>query len=293
MTTIYNELKETMKEAYGTEVLPEKVVTSIIFKTNISLDVEQTLKLTHETIFNDPIHLTFYTKDFIFKIINDNDSEYIEFTKIKPLSETIYVPETLSELFYSPELKTTVPFKSEKYLEDLEIKKQNKKNNQIKQIENLKKYNQELFDSLVKINDVPENFSILSHNDNIYIKVPDNISLGGDGFSLPKDFKISANVIDFIGFMKNEYDSFKPFIREFTYDNTDEDSDINQVLQEYNKQAKKNITEALKQHKIFKVIGFQEKFWIYDKKLEDKTITEIIEMILPDIKKYYELKKIQ
>jgi len=70
MTTIYNELKETMKEAYGTEVLPEKVVTSIMFKTNISLDVEQTLKLTHETIFNDPIHLTFYTKDFIFKIIN-------------------------------------------------------------------------------------------------------------------------------------------------------------------------------------------------------------------------------
>ena len=142
MTTIYNELKETMKEAYGTEVLPEKVVTSIMFKTNISLDVEQTLKLTHETIFNDPIHLTFYTKDFIFKIINDNDSEYIEFTKIKPLSETIYVPETLSELFYSPELKTTVPFKSKKYLEDLEIKKQNKKNNQIKQIENLKKYKQ-------------------------------------------------------------------------------------------------------------------------------------------------------
>lgn len=78
--------------------------------------------------------------------------------------------------------------------------------------------------------------------------------------------------------MKNESYSFKPFIREFSYDNTDKDSDVNKVLQEYNKQAKKNITEALKQHKIFKVIGFQEKFWIYDKKLEDKTITEIIEM---------------
>lgn len=141
-----------------------------------------------------------------------------------------------------------------------------------------KKYNQELFDFLVKINDIPEDFSIISYNDNIYIKVPDTISLGGDGFNLPKDFKISANVIDFIGFMKNESYSFKPFIREFSYDNTDKDSDVNKVLQEYNKQAKKNITEALKQHKIFKVIGFQEKFWIYDKKLEDKTITEIIEM---------------
>ena len=135
MTTVYDELKEVMKEAYGTEVLPEKVINSICLKNEVFLNVEKTLKLAKETSFKEVLELIFYTKNFVFEIdFNEYSEKYIAYKKIYYENEKEFIPEDLITLYYAPEFKKYVPFKTDGFYE-----KENRKKERLRLLEIEKK----------------------------------------------------------------------------------------------------------------------------------------------------------
>lgn len=293
MTTVYDELKEVMKEAYGTEVLPEKVINSICLKNEVFLNVEKTLKLAKETSFKEVLELIFYTKNFVFEIdFNEYSEKYIAYKKIYYENEKEFIPEDLITLYYAPEFKKYVPFKTDGFYEKEKIEKENRKKRKIETIRDRKEGLERLYNNLTEIENIPEDFKVFNIEDNTYIKIPINFDFGEDGYTLPRKFGFSTKVIDFIGFARKgfyyESNKFGLFSRVTSYDsilNQDIDPEVNKVHQEFKNFAKESLREAIDSNKLFKVIGFQDEYWKYDKSLRKKTKQEVLEQIISEFKK--------
>lgn len=293
MKTVYDELKEIMKDAYETEVLPEKVVNAICLRNRVFLDIEKSLKLAKETPFKDVIELIFYTKDFLFEIdFNDYNEKYIVYKKISHDKEEEFVPEDLITLYYAPEFKKYVPFKTDGFYEKEKIEKENRKKRKIETIRDRKEGLERLYNNLTEIENIPEDFEVFNIEDNTYIKIPTNFDFGEDGYTLPRKFGFSTKVIDFIGFARKgfyyESNKFGLFSRVTSYDsilNQDIDPEVNKVHQEFKNFAKESLREAIDSNKLFKVIGFQDEYWKYDKSLRKKTKQEVLEQIISEFKK--------
>lgn len=299
MTTVYDELKEVMKEAYGTEVLPEKVINSICLKNEVFLDVEKTLKLAKETSFKEVLELIFYTKNFVFEIdFNEYSEKYIAYKKIYYENEKEFIPESLTTLYYAPEFRKYVPFKTDGFQEKEKIDKENRKKRKIEVIEDRKEGLKRLYDNLTEIENIPEDFEVFNIEDNTYIKIPNNLDFGENGYILPRKFRFSTKVIDFIGFARKgfyyESNKFGLFSRASSYDsilNQDIDPEVNKVHQEFKNFAKESLREAIASNKLFKVIGFQDEYWKYDKSLRNKSLgnktkEEVLEQIISEFKEY-------
>lgn len=265
MKTVYDELKEIMKEAYEKEVLPEKIVNSICLKNEVFLDIEQTLKLSKDTSFKDVIELIFYTKDFMFEVdFNEYNEKYISYKKISYENEKEFIPESLITLYYAPEFIKYVPFKTDGFYKLEKEKKEERKKREIGAIKNQKEGLKKLYNNLIEIENIPEDFEVFNIEDNTYIKIPNNLDFGEDGYTLPRKFKFSTKVIDFIGFAREGYyyekNNFGLFSRNTSYNSINKDSDVNKVLQDFQTFAKEALKESITSNKLFKVIGFQEEY---------------------------------
>lgn len=295
MKTVYDELKEIMKEAYEKEVLPEKIVNSICLKNEVFLDIEQTLKLSKDTSFKDVIELIFYTKDFIFEVdFNEYNEKYISYKKISYENEKEFIPESLITLYYAPEFRKYVPFKTDGFYKLEKEKKEERKKREIGAIKNQKEGLKKLYNNLIEIENIPEDFEVFEIEDNTYIKIPNDLDFGEDGYTLPRKFKFSTKVIDFIGFAREGYyyekNNFGLFSRKTSYNSINKDSDVNKVLQDFQTFAKEALKESITSKKLFKVIGFQE-YWKYDKSLKKKTRQEVLDLIISEFKEYYNKKQ--
>lgn len=296
MKTVYDELKEIMKEAYEKEVLPEKIVNSICLKNEVFLDIEQTLKLSKDTFFKDVIELIFYTKDFMFEVdFNEYNEKYISYKKISYENEKEFIPESLITLYYAPEFRKYVPFKTDGFYKLEKEKKEERKKREIETIKNQKEGLKKLYNNLIEIENIPEDFEVFNIEDNTYIKIPNNLDFGEDGYTLPRKFKFSTKVIDFIGFAREGYyyekNNFGLFSRNTSYNSINKDSDVNKVLQDFQTFAKEALKESITSNKLFKVIGFQEEYWKYDKSLKKKNKQEVLDLIISEFKEYYNKKQ--
>lgn len=296
MKTVYDELKEIMKEAYEKEVLPEKIVNSICLKNEVFLDIEQTLKLSKDTSFKDVIELIFYTKDFMFEVdFNEYNEKYISYKKISYENEKEFIPESLITLYYAPEFRKYVPFKTDGFYKLEKEKKEERKKREIGAIKNQKEGLKKLYNNLIEIENIPEDFEVFNIEDNTYIKIPNNLDFGEDGYTLPRKFKFSTKVIDFIGFAREGYyyekNNFGLFSRNTSYNSINKDSDVNKVLQDFQTFAKEALKESITSNKLFKVIGFQEEYWKYDKSLKKKNKQEVLDLIISEFKEYYNKKQ--
>lgn len=114
------------------EIVNIESLQSAYYQDKFKLNLEETLNLLDKLEIEHMIkELTFYGKDFkIIVISNDEDYTYFEYVSTKaPKVETEYTPLSLwkSDLTYSNEFKTAVPFKTQKMLkeeEELRIKKE-------------------------------------------------------------------------------------------------------------------------------------------------------------------------
>lgn len=296
MKTVYDELKEIMKEAYEKEVLPEKIVNSICLKNEVFLDIEQTLKLSKDTSFKDVIELIFYTKDFMFEVdFNEYNEKYISYKKISYENEKEFIPESLITLYYAPEFIKYVPFKTDGFYKLEKEKKEERKQREIEAFKNQKENLKKLYNNLTEIENIPKDFEVFEIEDNTYIKIPNDLDFGEDGYTLPRKFKFSTKVIDFIGFAREGYyyekNNFGLFSRKTSYNSINKDSDVNKVLQDFQTFAKEALKESITSNKLFKVIGFQEEYWKYDKSLRKKTRQEVLDLIISEFKEYYNKKE--
>ena len=285
-----------MKEAYEKEVLPEKIVNSICLKNEVFLDIEQTLKLSKDTSFKDVIELIFYTKDFMFEVdFNEYNEKYISYKKISYENEKEFIPESLITLYYAPEFIKYVPFKTDGFYKLEKEKKEERKKREIGAIKNQKEGLKKLYNNLIEIENIPEDFEVFNIEDNTYIKIPNNLDFGEDGYTLPRKFKFSTKVIDFIGFAREGYyyekNNFGLFSRNTSYNSINKDSDVNKVLQDFQTFAKEALKESITSNKLFKVIGFQEEYWKYDKSLKKKNKQEVLDLIISEFKEYYNKKQ--
>lgn len=296
MKTVYDELKETMKYAYEKEVEPEVVLNSVYFQDGIFLDTKETLKLAKNTYLKDVIELCFYTEDFLFEIVFDDDNEkYITYKKIHNKKEKVFIPESLTTLYYDPELSKYIPFKSEGFYQKEKEEKEKRKQREIESFKNQKENLKKLYNNLTEIENIPKDFEVFEIEDNTYIKIPNDLDFGEDGYTLPRKFKFSTKVIDFIGFAREGYyyekNNFGLFSRKTPYNSINKDSDVNKVLQDFQTFAKEALKESITSNKLFKVIGFQEEYWKYDKSLKKKTRQEVLDLIISEFKEYYNKKQ--
>ena len=296
MKTVYDELKETMKYAYEKEVEPEVVLNSVYFQDGIFLDTKETLKLAKNTSLKDVIELCFYTEDFLFEIVFDDDNKkYITYKKIHNKKEKVFIPESLTTLYYDPELSKYIPFKSEGFYQKEKEEKEKRKQREIESFKNQKENLKKLYNNLTEIENITKDFEVFEIEDNTYIKIPNDLDFGEDGYTLPRKFKFSTKVIDFIGFAREGYyyekNNFGLFSRKTSYNSINKDSDVNKVLQDFQTFAKEALKESITSNKLFKVIGFQEEYWKYDKSLKKKTRQEVLDLIISEFKEYYNKKQ--
>lgn len=169
------------------EIVNIESLQSAYYQDKFKLNLEETLNLLDKLEIEHMIkELTFYGKDFkIIVISNDEDYTYFEYVSTKaPKVKTEYTPFSLwkSDLTYSNEFKTAVPFKTQKMLkeeEELRIKKeadakerQEKELNEVK--ENITTWKEEIERDCTPITDITP-FTMIDHKRNrfsAYLSVP-------------------------------------------------------------------------------------------------------------------------
>ncbi len=278
------------------EIVNIESLQSAYYQDKFKLNLEETLNLLDKIEIEHMIkELTFYGKGFkIIVISNDEDYTYFEYVSTKtPKVKTEYIPLSLwqSDLTYSNEFKTAVPFKTQKMLkeeEELRIKeeadakeRQEKELNEVK--ENITTWKEEIERDCTPITDITP-FTMIDHKRNrfsAYLSVP----------YLPKNYmyRISdenfltekeRSAFDWIGYGTIEDGKLQLVGKGMAY-----------VTKAYNDIYQNAVEELLEKKLIIPILGISPRrlrLTETEFEINECSTKEYINMVLSGIKNYYE-----
>ena len=278
------------------EIVNIENLQSAYYQDKFKLNLEETLNLLDKIEIEHMItELTFYGKGFkIIVISNDEDYTYFEYVSTKaPKVKTEYTPLSLwkSDLTYSNEFKTAVPFKTQRMLkedEELRIKEEAdaivRQENELNEVkENTTTWKEEIERDCTPITDITP-FTMIDHKRNrysAYLSVP----------YFPKNYmyrisdenfltKEERSAFDWIGYGTIEDGKLQLVGKGMAY-----------VTKAYNDIYQNAIEELLEKKLIIPILGISPRrlrLTETEFEINECSTKEYINMVLPGIKNYYE-----